>query len=53
LLVWIEHPELRGRVRHDLLMTIYKVLNEKGIEIPFPQTDLNVRNLPDSVNLQG
>ena len=53
LLVWIEHPELRGRVRHDLLMMTYKVLNEKGIEIPFPQTDLNVRNLPDSVNLQG
>lgn len=52
LLVWIDMPELRGRVRHDLLMRIYKVLNQKGIEIPFPQTDIHVRSLPDKVDLQ-
>ena len=48
LLAWINHPELRGRVRHDLLMKIYKTLNEKGIKIPFPQTDIHVRSLPDT-----
>jgi small-conductance mechanosensitive channel len=52
LLAWIEHPELRGRVRHELLMNIYKVLNQEGIEIPFPQSDIHVRTLPDKVDLQ-
>lgn len=52
LLAWIEHPELRGRVRHELLMNVYKALNREGIEIPFPQTDLHVRTLPDGVDLQ-
>jgi len=52
LLAWIDHPELRGRVRHDLLMNIYKGLNQEGIEIPFPQTDLHVRTMPDGVDLQ-
>ena len=52
LLAWIEHPELRGRVRHELLMNIYKVLNREGIEIPFPQTDIHVRTLPDKDDLQ-
>ncbi len=46
LMAWIELPELRGLVRHDLLMNIYKIFNQKGIEIPFPQTDIHVRSLP-------
>lgn len=50
LLGWIDHPELRGRVRHDLLMNIYKTLNQKGIEIPFPQTDIHVIDLPERVD---
>jgi len=52
LLAWIEHPELRGRVRHELLMNIYKTFNQEGIEIPFPQSDIHVRTLPDKVDLQ-
>lgn len=52
VLVWIDVPELRGLVRHELLMNIYKVLNQKGIQIPFPQTDIHVRSLPDQVDLQ-
>lgn len=52
LLVWIDHPELRGRVRHDLLMNIYKDFNQRGIEIPFPQTDIHVRTLPDNDDSQ-
>ena len=53
LLAWINHPELRGRVRHDLLMKIYKVFNEKGIKIPYPQTDIHVRSLPDTDDLKN
>lgn len=46
LMAWIELPELRGLVRHDLLMNIYKTFNQQGIVIPFPQTDIHVRSLP-------
>ena len=47
LLAWIDHPELRGRVRHDLLKNIYKAFNQNGIEIPFPQTDIHLRSVPE------
>jgi small-conductance mechanosensitive channel len=53
LLAWIDHPELRGRVRHELLKSIYKSFNQKGIEIPFPQTDLHIRSMPQNNNPQG
>ena len=46
LLAWIDHPELRGRIRHDLLKNIYKAFKQDGVEIPFPQTDIHVRSLP-------
>jgi len=46
LLGWIDHPELRGRVKHELLMNIYKAFAEHGIEIPFPQQDVHVRSMP-------
>lgn len=48
LLGWIEHPELRGRVRHDLLKNIYNSFIQKGIEIPFPQTDIHIRTMPEN-----
>ena len=46
LLVWVRDPELRGRIRHDLLKSIYKAFNAKGVEIPFPQHDLHVKEMP-------
>ncbi len=46
LLAWIDRPVLRGRIRHDLLKGIYYAFLEKGIEIPFPQTDIHVRSMP-------
>lgn len=47
LLAWIERPVLRGRIRHDLLKGIYKAFIEHGIEIPFPQTDVHLRSMPE------
>ena len=44
LLAWIDHPEKRGKVKHDLLKNVYKRLNKENIEIPFPQTDIHVRS---------
>jgi len=47
LLAWIDHPESRGRTRHDLLRNVYKALQKNQIEIPFPQTDIHLRSTPD------
>ncbi|MCP4047126.1 MAG: mechanosensitive ion channel family protein [Gammaproteobacteria bacterium] len=47
LLTWIDHPELRGRVRHQLLKDIYATFNEKRIQIPFPQTDVHLHTMPE------
>jgi MscS family membrane protein len=44
LLCWVNHPSERGLVTHELYMHIYKALNENGIEIPFPQRDVWVRD---------
>lgn len=47
LLCWVNHPSERGLVSHQLYMEVYKALGREGIEIPFPQRDLWVRELPD------
>jgi len=49
LLGWIEHPELRGRVRHELLLEIDRKFREEGIVIPFPQRDVHVKSESDSI----
>lgn len=49
LLCWIEKPEQRGLVCHELYMALYETLGEKGIEIPFPQQDVWVRKVPESM----
>ena len=46
LLVWIDHPQSRGRIRHDLLKSVYLALQQNNIEIPFPQTDIHLRSMP-------
>jgi MscS family membrane protein len=52
LLAWIDHPQLRGLVRHDLLKSIYKTFGDNGIEIPFPQTDIHVKSMVEKADLQ-
>ena len=46
LLVWIENPEYKGRISHELYMRIYKTLGKEGIEIPFSKQDLYIKELP-------
>ncbi len=48
LLCWVNHPADRGSVTHELYMHIYKELNCEGIEIPFPQRDIWVRDTGQS-----
>ena len=43
--VWID-PRYFEQVRHDMHVRIYDALNAAQIEIPFPQRDLHVRDLP-------
>ena len=45
LLGWIDHPEDRGRVSHELFMAIDKRFREESIVIPFPQRDVHVHYL--------
>lgn len=46
LLVWIEHPEYRGRILHELYMQIYKTFVVENIEIPYAKHDLYIKEFP-------
>ncbi len=46
LLGWVEQPVLRGRVVDSLLTAIYKRFQNEAIEIPFPQRDLHIKEMP-------
>jgi MscS family membrane protein len=46
LLVWIDHPELRGLIAHELYMEIYKTLGREGIEIPYAKHDVFIKEFP-------
>lgn len=37
LLCWIPEPSVQGRVLHELNVAVYKLFQQEGIEIPFPQ----------------
>lgn len=48
LMGWIDNPEDRGRVMHELLMTVVRRFREEGIRIPFPQRDVHLHQAPDA-----
>jgi small-conductance mechanosensitive channel len=43
LLCWVASPTRARRAQHELNRTIYKRLDEAGIEIPYPRRDVAVR----------
>jgi small-conductance mechanosensitive channel len=50
ILVWISDPEHGvGSVRSDVLNRVWQLFKENCIEIPFPQRDIRVKELPDSL----
>jgi small-conductance mechanosensitive channel len=44
LLGWIRRPEDRGQVIHHLALELIKQFRREGIEIPFPQRDLHLKD---------
>lgn len=44
LLVWTNRPRLHAQIRSDINYRIEKLFREARIEIPFPQTELRLRN---------
>lgn len=47
ILVWINDPEGGvGNVKSDVLNRLWWLFKEAGVEIPFPQRDLNVKHWP-------
>ncbi|WP_082859365.1 mechanosensitive ion channel family protein [Microbulbifer sp. Q7] len=46
LLVWISQPEERGRIRHELLIGIYKTLAAHKVEIPYNKSDIYIKEWP-------
>ena len=46
LLGWINKPEDRGRIRHEILMAIYKGFRAENIEIPYSKTDVYIKEMP-------
>ncbi len=43
LLCWIDLPEEKGRIIHQLNWDIHEAFRNGGIEIPFPQRDVHIR----------
>lgn len=46
LLCWITDPAIRGLVLHELNCEVYRQFSKTGIQIPFPQRDLYIKELP-------
>lgn len=45
LVVWIDDPEAGvGNVRSDILKKVWRLFRENGVQIPFPQSDLNLKD---------
>jgi MscS family membrane protein len=46
LMCWIEHPQDRGRISHELNISIYKLFAVHNIEIPYAKQDIHIKEWP-------
>ncbi|MEB3765209.1 MAG: mechanosensitive ion channel family protein [Desulfurococcales archaeon] len=47
--VWVKKEDY-GRVKPEIIKAVYNAFNEAGIEIPYPQLDVHIRDMPDKHN---
>jgi MscS family membrane protein len=48
LMCWIDKPQDRGRISHEIHMAIYKLFNKEGVEIPYSKQDIYIKEFPGS-----
>ncbi len=49
---WINDPANgSANVRSDVLMAIWDLLEEMGVEVPFPQRDLHIKSAPEGLTM--
>lgn len=49
ILVWISDPEQGvGSVRSEILNRVWTLFKENGVDIPFPQRDLHIKDWPEA-----
>ncbi len=53
LLCWVEEPVLRGIATHELVKATHKAFRAAGIEIPFSQHDIHIKQRPEPINRPG
>jgi small-conductance mechanosensitive channel len=54
LRVWINDPQHGiGSMKSDLLWAIWRRFRDHGIELPFPQRDLHLKSIPDTLLRTG
>mgnify|MGYP001816929936 FL=1 len=54
LRLWIDDPTNgRGNVLSDVLLGVWDLFHEHGVEIPYPQRDLHLRSGFEHLNVQG
>jgi small-conductance mechanosensitive channel len=52
--IWIDDPEDGiGNVRSDVLKRLWHLFREHGVEVPFPQRDIHIREWPDAPKPAG
>lgn len=49
---WISDFVEGKRIRSEVLFSIFDMLKENGIEIPFPQRDLHLRSVAEGITIQ-
>lgn len=44
---WV-HYEVGLQAKSDVSIAVYNLFDKHGIEIPFPQADIHIKDMPDS-----
>ena len=52
LLFWTSNFAEWIRIRSDIIFKVHDILKENNIEIPFPQTDLHIRSIDQSIEIK-